>query len=83
MNASLPEGKGVDNISIAEAIELLSAKKPSKKSTAKKKTTSKRISKATKKVSTSSSKKNSTPKAPSTTKTGRLRASKVRVIKTK
>ena len=83
VNASLPEGKGVEDISIQEAIELLAVKKSSKKSTSKKKTSSKKISKSTKKVSTSSSKKSSTPKAPSTTKTGRLRASKVRVFKTK
>ena len=68
VNASLPEGKTADNISIEEAIELLAAKKPSKKTVSKKK---------------SSSKKSTTRKSPSTTKTGRLRASKVRVIKTK
>ena len=83
VNASLPEGKGADDISIAEAIELLAAKKSSKKSTSKKKTSSKKITKSTKKVSPSSTKKNSTPKAPSITKTGRLRASKVRIIKAK
>ena len=83
VNASLPEGKSAEDITIEVAIELLAAKKSSKKSTSKKKTSSKKIAKSTKKVSTSSSKKNSTPKGPSTTKTGRLRASKVRVIKTK
>ena len=79
VNASLPEGKGAEDISIKEAIELLAAKK----STSKRKTSSKKIAKSTKKVSTSSSKKTSTKKSPSTTKTGRLRASKVRVIKAK
>ena len=83
VNASLPEGKGAEDISIEEAIELLGAKKSSKKSTSKKKTSSKKVTKATKKVSASSSKESVTPKTPSTTKTGRLRASKVRVIKTK
>ena len=82
VNASLPEGKGAEDISIEEAIELLAAKKSSKKVTSKKKNSTK---KTTKKDlnSSSSSKKTSTRKSPSTTKTGRLRASKVRVIKTK
>merc|ERR1712159_34339 len=83
VNASLPEGKSAEDISLEEAIELLSAKKSSKKATSKKKSSSKKIAKATKKVTASSDKKKTTPKAPSTTKTGRLRASKVRVIKTK
>ncbi len=84
VNASLPEGKGAEEISIEEAIELLKAKKSSKKTTSKKKRATKKTTKSTKKVSdSSSSKKNSTSKTPSTTKTGRLRASKVRVIKTK
>ena len=82
VNASLPEGKTADDISIEEAIELLAAKKSSKKVTSKKKNSTK---KTTKKDlnSSSSSKKTSTRKSPSTTKTGRLRASKVRVIKAK
>jgi len=82
VNASLPEGKTADDISIEEAIELLAAKKSSKKVTSKKKNSTK---KTTKKDlnSSSSTKKTSTRKSPSTTKTGRLRASKVRVIKTK
>merc|ERR1712159_388867 len=83
VNASLPEGKTAEDISIEEAIQLLAAKKSSKKTTSKKKSVTKKTTKATKKVSASSDKKNSTKKAPSTTKTGRLRASKVRVIKTK
>merc|ERR1712224_1004059 len=57
VNASLPEGKGADDISLEEAIELLAAKKSSKKTTAKKKNSSKKITKSTKKVSASSSKK--------------------------
>ena len=57
VNASLPEGKGAEEISIEEALELLAAKKSSKKSTSKKKTSSKKITKSTKKVSASSSKK--------------------------
>merc|ERR1711965_209618 len=74
VNASLPEGKGADDITLKEAIELLaakaSAKKASRKSTAKKPATKK-----------SAAKKPAAKKAPATTKTGRLRASAVRVIK--
>ena len=83
VNASLPEGKTADDISIEEAIELLAAKKSSKKTTSKKKSSVKKTTKSTKKDSSSSSRKDSARKAPSITKTGRLRASKVRVIKTK
>ena len=85
VNASLPEGKSAENISIEEAIQLLAAKKSSKKTTSKKKTSSKKATKATKKNldSSPSQKKVSARKAPTTTKTGRLRANKVRVIKTK
>ena len=72
INASLPEGKTAENITLEEAVELLSVKIASKK-TSRKKTNSK---KAAKKVKTKSS-----SKAPSLTKTGRLRASAVRVIK--
>ena len=69
VNASLPEGKGAEDVTLEEAIELLaakaSAKKASRKSTAKK----------------PAAKKPAAKKAPATTKTGRLRASAVRVIK--
>merc|ERR1712159_667623 len=84
VNASLPEGKSAEDISIEEAIELLAAKKSSKKTTSKKKNSTKKTTKSTlKDMDSSSSKKSSNRKTPSTTKTGRLRASKVRVIKTK
>ena len=84
VNASLPEGKGAEDISIEEAIQLLAAKKSSKKTTSRKKSATKKTTKSSKKkLDTSSSKKSSTSKVPSTTKSGRLRASKVRVIKTK
>ena len=81
VNASLPEGKSAEDMTIEEAIELLAAKKSTKKTTSKKKTSTKKTTK--KDLDSSSSKKSNTRKAPSTTKTGRLRASKVRVIKTK
>merc|ERR1711981_520344 len=42
VNASLPEGKGAEDISIEEAIELLASKKSSKKTTTKKKPTTKK-----------------------------------------
>ncbi len=84
VNASLPEGKTAEDITIEIAIELLAAKKSSKKTTSKKRKSTQKTTKSTKKdLKSSASKKSSTQKAPSTTKTGRLRASKVRVIKTK
>ena len=69
VNASLPEGKGADDVTLEEAVELLAAKAASKKGgrkTAAKKT---------------AAKKPAAKKPPATTKTGRLRASAVRVIK--
>ena len=72
VNASLPEGTTAETITLEQAVELLEAKaatkKSSRKSTAKKKPAAKKP--AAKK-----------PAAPRTTKTGRLRASAVRVIK--
>ena len=74
VNASLPEGKGAEDVTLEEAVELLaakaSAKKASRKSTAKKPAAKK-----------PAAKKPAAKKAPATTKTGRLRASAVRVIK--
>merc|ERR1712164_145953 len=43
VNASLPEGKIAEDITIEEAIQLLASKKSSKKTTSKKKTASKKI----------------------------------------
>ncbi|WP_196757103.1 type I DNA topoisomerase [Prochlorococcus marinus] len=74
LNASLPEGKGVDDISLDVAVELLAAKALSKKTSRRKKSTS-----TTSKKPAASKPK--TRKPPATTKTGRLRASAVRVIK--
>ena len=74
VNASLPEGKGAEDVTLEEAVELLAAKasatKASRKSTAKKPAAKK-----------PAAKKPAAKKAPVTTKTGRLRASAVRVIK--
>ena len=75
VNASLPEGKGADDVTLEEAVELLaakaSAKKSSRKTTAAKKAPAKKAA----------AKKPAAKKPPATTKSGRLRASAVRVIK--
>ena len=76
VNASLPEGKTADDITLAEAVELLEAKAAAKKTSRKKSTTAKKP--AAKKPA---AKKPAAKKPPATTKTGRLRASAVRVIK--
>ncbi len=69
VNASLPEGKKADEVTLEEAVELLAAKASAKKSSRKS---------AAKKPA---AKKPAAKKPPATTKTGRLRASAVRVIK--
>ena len=90
VNASLPEGKGAEEITLEEAIELLAAKMASKKSsrrsTASKSSSKKNAAKsATKKtaakISSKSPSKSSPSKSRATTKSGRLRASAVKVIK--
>ena len=72
MNASLPEGKGADDVTLEGAVELLAAKAAAKKSSRRKSTTT---------AKKPAAKKPAAKKAPTTTKTGRLRASAVRVIK--
>ena len=74
VNASLPEGKKADDVSLEEAVELLAAKVAAKKSS-RKSTAKKPAAKKT------TAKKPAAKKPPATTKTGRLRASAVRVIK--
>ncbi|WP_320677733.1 type I DNA topoisomerase [Prochlorococcus sp. MIT 1300] len=76
VNASLPEGKSADDITLEEAVELLVAKLATKKPAGRKKSPSSKAPK--KKTSKAASAKK---KPPATTKTGRLRASAVRVIK--
>ncbi|MGB1621780.1 MAG: topoisomerase C-terminal repeat-containing protein, partial [Synechococcus sp.] len=71
VNASLPEGKGADDVTLEEAVALLEAKAAAKKTSRRKSTTTKKPA----------AKKPAAKKAPTTTKTGRLRASAVRVIK--
>ncbi len=89
-NASLPKGKNADDISLEEAMALLKEKISSKKTTKRKASKSKSTTKKEPKSSKMTPKKDgniSVPtkkvkaKAPSTTKSGRLRASSVRVIK--
>ena len=90
VNASLPEGVTADTITIEQALELLAAKAASGKGSGRKaagakaaSTTKARSTKST--TGASSTAKASKPaaakKPPATTKTGRLRASAVRVIK--
>ena len=67
-NASLPKGMEADDVTIEEAVKLLEEKKSSKKAPRAKK----------KKSKTASSKKTT-----STTKSGRLRASAVKIVKPK
>ena len=85
VNASLPEGKGADDVTLEEAVELLEAKAASKKTSRRKTTAKSSSSKGTSSKSSaaksSAAKKPAAKKPPATTKTGRLRASAVRVIK--
>ena len=80
VNASLPEGKGADDVTLEEAVELLEAKAASKK-TSRRKTPAKSSSSKGTSSKSSAAKKPAAKKPPATTKTGRLRASAVRVIK--
>ncbi len=81
VNASLPEGKTADEITLEQAVELLLAKATSKKSTRKKTTRKKTTTKPGAKKGKEKNTTTKSVKAPRTTKTGRLRASAVRVIK--
>ncbi len=95
VNASLPEGKTAEEVTLEDAVELLAAKVASKKNTAKKttakkttakkttakKTTAKKTAKSSVKELTQTDKKVTSGKSPALTKSGRLRASAVRIIK--
>ncbi|MBM5814613.1 MAG: DNA topoisomerase I, partial [Cyanobacteria bacterium M_DeepCast_100m_m1_067] len=72
VNASLPEGTTADTITLEQAVELLAAKAATGKTKGRKPAVG-----AAKKPAA----KSAAPKAPTTTKTGRLRASAVRVIR--
>jgi DNA topoisomerase-1 len=92
LNASLPEGSTADTITLEQAVELLAAKAASGKGGAKTRTGSRTATKTGGKpaaaktagkttAKTAVAKAGATPKPPTTTKTGRLRASAVRVIR--
>ncbi len=92
VNASLPEGATADTITLEQAVELLAAKAAAGKGKGRKTTTAAGKTAASKtaaakatgsKASTAkaTAAQGTTKKAPATTKTGRLRASAVRVIK--
>ena len=88
VNASLPEGTTADTITLEQAVELLAAKAASGKgagrttrATAAKASTPKAKAAKGGKAAASSKPARSAAKPPVTTKTGRLRASAVRVIK--
>ena len=74
VNASLPEGTTADTITLEQAVELLAAKVSSGKGSDRARSTRAAAPKA-------SAAKAKTPKPPTPTKTGRRRASAVRVIK--
>ena len=76
VNASLPEGTTADTISLEQAVELLAAKASSGK-----KASSKAGGARSGSPKASGTKKPAARKPPATTKSGRLRASAVRVIR--
>ena len=79
VNASLPEGTTADTITLEQAVELLAAKAASGKGKGRK--TAAKSSAGAAKPKAASAKTPGARKAPATTKTGRLRASAVRVIR--
>ena len=80
VNASLPEGKGAEDITLEEAVELLAAKASTKKSSSRKSAATKKPA-AKKPAAKKPAAKPAAKKPPATTKSGRLRASAVRVIR--
>jgi DNA topoisomerase-1 len=87
VNASLPEGATADTITLEQAVELLAAKAAAGKAKGRKpaaggaKKPAAKKPAAKKPAAAKSAAKSAAPKTPTTTKTGRLRASAVRVIK--
>ena len=79
VNASLPEGTTAETITLEQAVELLAAKATSAKGKGRGKTAAAGSRKAS--SSKASSAKPAAKKAPATTKSGRLRASAVRIIR--
>ena len=82
VNASLPEGKTADDISLEEAVELLGAKAASKKgSTRKAASTTKKSAGRKPAAKKGAEPQPKTRKLPGTTRTGKPRAGAVRVIR--
>ena len=82
VNASLSEGSTADTITLEQAVELLAAKAATGKGTKGRKAAGTAAKKTTtKSATTKAAAKPAAKKPPATTKTGRLRASAVRVIK--
>jgi DNA topoisomerase-1 len=85
VNASLQEGTTADTITLEQAVELLAAKaasgKAASRSRAGARTAAPKASAAKAKTTKPAAKASGAAKPPATTKTGRLRASAVRVIK--
>ena len=81
VNASLPEGKGAEDITLEEAVELLAAKASTKKSSSRNSAAAKKPAAKKPAAKKPAAKKPAAKKPPATTKSGRLRASAVRVIR--
>ncbi len=90
VNASLPEGTTADTITLEQAVELLAAKaasgktkgrKTATRSTAAKSPAAKSPASKSSAAKTGTTKQPAAKRAPATTKSGRLRASAVRVIR--
>lgn len=85
VNASLPEATTADTITLEQAVELLAAKAASGKGASRARagarTAAPKASAAKAKTTKPAAKASGAAKPPATTKTGRLRASAVRVIK--
>ena len=83
VNASLPEGTTADTITLEQAVELLAAKAATGKAKGRKPAAAAAKKPAAKKSAAAkpAAAKTAAAKKPTTTKTGRLRASAVRVIK--
>ncbi len=81
VNASLPEGTTAETITLEQAVELLAAKQASGKKPSAKRASTKQPSTKKPTGKTGAARKPAAKKPPATTKTGRLRASAVRVIK--
>jgi DNA topoisomerase-1 len=85
VNASLPEGTTADTITLEQAVELLAAKaatgKAKAKATRAAKSSAAKASGTKPAAKATGAKPAAAKKPPATTKTGRMRASAVRVIK--